>query len=71
MTEGGLWKTYLQILNPLYWCCQRPRFLIWLMVSEHKLSDCKSGSAEGDGVCSLHKTNLIKPRDRQKAKFRP
>lgn len=65
MTEGGLWKTYLQILNPLPQCCQRWRFLIWLMISKHRLSDCKSGSAEGDGVCSLHKTNLIKSMSSQ------
>lgn len=65
MTKGGLWKTYLQILNPLPQRCQRWRFLIRLVISEHQLSDCKSGAAEGGGVCFLHKTKLIKARSSQ------
>lgn len=69
MTEGALWKIHLQILNRLSRCCQRPSFLIWLAISEQKRSDCKSGAAEGEGVCSPHKINLIKSGNRQKAKF--
>lgn len=69
MTEGALRKIRLQILNRLCRCCQRPSFLIWLVISEQKRSDCKSGAAAGDGVCSPHKISLIKSGNRQKAKF--